>query len=59
MKYLFLYICIAFSTLSWSQEEDKTLQKKEEKATQLIVSANDKISKNQNQREKFISTKRI
>ena len=47
MKYLFLYICIAFSTLSWSQEEDKTLQKKEEKATQLIVSANDKISSNQ------------
>lgn len=47
MKYLFLYICITFSTLSWSQEEDKTLQKKEEKATQLIVSANDKISSNQ------------
>ncbi|PSG90510.1 tetratricopeptide repeat protein [Aurantibacter aestuarii] len=47
MKDFFLYICIAFSTLSWSQNEDKTLQKKEEKATQLIVSANDKISSNQ------------
>ena len=47
MKNFFLYICIAFSTLSWSQNEDKTLQKKEEKATQLIVSANDKISSNQ------------
>jgi Ca-activated chloride channel family protein len=44
MKTVFLYICLVFSVVSWSQEDDKSLQKKEEKATQLIVTANNKIS---------------
>ena len=47
MKTVFLYICLVFSVVSWSQEDDKLLQKKEEKATQLIVTANNKISSNQ------------
>ena len=47
MKTVFLYICLVFSVVSWSQEDDKLLQKKEEKETKLIVTANNKISSNQ------------
>jgi len=47
MKYFLLYICIAFSTMSWSQDEDKLVLKKEEKASKLIAQANNKISSNQ------------